>query len=66
MGSQLQEQQVEWQLESRRFFSVATMAEIPKPEELLDLTCPATNWLPSPANLVVANRPSCRESAKLS
>ena len=38
VGCQLQEQQEEWQLESRRFFSEATMAKIPQPEELLDLT----------------------------
>ena len=35
VGSQLQEQQEEWQLERRRFFSEATMAKIPDPEELL-------------------------------
>ena len=38
MGSQLLEQQEEWQLERRRFFSEATMAKIPQPEELLGLT----------------------------
>jgi hypothetical protein len=32
-GSQLLEQQEEWQLERRRFFSEATMAKIPEPEE---------------------------------
>jgi hypothetical protein len=32
VGSQLLEQQVEWQLERRRFFSEATMAKIPEPE----------------------------------
>ena len=34
VGSQLMEQQEEWQLERRRFFSVATMAKIPEPEAL--------------------------------
>ena len=37
MGSQLLEQQEEWQLERRRFFSAATMAKIPDPEEPLEL-----------------------------
>ena len=37
MGSQLLEQQEEWQLERRRFFSEATMAKIPEPEEPLEL-----------------------------
>jgi putative transposase len=37
VGSQLQEQQEEWQLERRRFFSEATMAKIPEPEEPLEL-----------------------------
>ena len=37
VGSQLLEQQEEWQLERRRFFSEATMARIPAPEEPLDL-----------------------------
>ena len=37
-GSQLQEQQEEWQLERRRFFSEATMAKIPQPGELLEIT----------------------------
>jgi len=35
VGSQLQEQQEEWQLERRRFFSEATMAKIPDQEEPL-------------------------------
>jgi putative transposase len=38
VGSQLLEQQEEWQLERRRFFSEATMAKIPEPEEPLKLT----------------------------
>ncbi len=38
VGSQLQEQQEEWQLERRRFFSEATMAKIPQPGELLEFT----------------------------
>jgi putative transposase len=38
VGSQLLEQQEEWQLERRRFFSEATMARIPEPEEALELT----------------------------
>jgi putative transposase len=38
VGSQLLEQQEEWQLERRRFFSEATMAKIPQPEKLLGLT----------------------------
>ena len=38
VGSQLLEQQEEWQLERRRFFSEATMAKIPEPEETLELT----------------------------
>jgi transposase-like protein len=38
VGSQLLEQQEEWQPERRRFFSEATMAKIPEPEELLELT----------------------------
>ena len=33
----LLEQQEEWQLERRRFFSEATMAKIPEPEEALEL-----------------------------
>ena len=33
VGSQLLEQQEEWQLERRRFFSEATMAKIPEAEE---------------------------------
>ena len=37
VSSQLQEQQEEWQLERRRFFSEATMAKIPEPEEPLEL-----------------------------
>ena len=37
VGSQLLEQQEEWQLERRRFFSEATMAKIPEPEEALEL-----------------------------
>lgn len=37
VGSQLLEQQEEWQLERRRFFSEATMAKIPQPEETLEL-----------------------------
>jgi transposase-like protein len=38
VGSQLLEQQEEWQLERRRFFSEATMAKIPEPEEMLELS----------------------------
>ena len=38
VGSQLLEQQEEWQLERRRFFSEASMAKIPEPEEALELT----------------------------
>lgn len=37
VGSQLLEQQEEWQLERRRLFSEATMAKIPQPEEPLEL-----------------------------
>jgi putative transposase len=37
VGSQLLEQQEEWQLERRRFFSEATMAKIPEPEEAMEL-----------------------------
>ena len=37
MGSQLLEQQEEWQLERRRFFSEANMAKIPVPKEPLEL-----------------------------
>ena len=37
VSSQLLEQQEEWQLERRRFFSEATMAKIPDPEEPLEL-----------------------------
>jgi putative transposase len=37
VGSQLLEQQEEWQLERRRFFSEATMAKLPEPEEPLEL-----------------------------
>ena len=36
VGAQLLEQQEEWQLERRRFFSEATMAKIPEPEEALE------------------------------
>jgi hypothetical protein len=35
VDSQLQEQQEEWQLERRRFYSEAAMAKIPDPEEPL-------------------------------
>ena len=49
VGSQLLEQQEEWQLERRRFFSEATMAKIPEPEEPLDL--PAGNQADSAAAL---------------
>ena len=38
VGSQLLEQQREWQLKRRRFFSEATMAKIPEPEEALELS----------------------------
>jgi putative transposase len=38
VGSQLLEQQEEPQLERRRFFSEATRAKIPEPEETLELT----------------------------
>jgi hypothetical protein len=38
VGSQLQEQQEEWQLERRRFFSEATMAKIPQAGSLLVFT----------------------------
>jgi putative transposase len=38
VGSQLLEQQEEWQLERRRFFSEATMAKIPELEEMLKPT----------------------------
>jgi putative transposase len=38
VGSQLLEQQEEWQLDRRRFFSEATMAKIPEPKEALALT----------------------------
>jgi putative transposase len=37
VGSHLLEQQKEWQLERRRFFSEDTMAKIPEPEEALEL-----------------------------
>jgi len=32
------QQQEEWQMERRRFFSEATMTKIPVPEEALELT----------------------------
>ena len=38
VGSQLLEQQEEWQLERRRFFSEATMAKIPEQEEILEFS----------------------------
>jgi putative transposase len=38
VGSQLLDQQEEWQLERHRFFSEATMAKIAEPEEALELT----------------------------
>jgi len=38
VGSQLLEQQEEWQLERRRFFSEVTMAKIPEPEEMLEFS----------------------------
>jgi putative transposase len=38
VGSQLLEQQEEWQLERRRFFSEATMAKIPEPEAMLEFS----------------------------
>ena len=36
VGAQLLEQQEEWQLERRRFFSEAIMAKIPEPDEALE------------------------------
>ena len=36
VGAQRLEQQEEWQLERRRFFSEATMAKIPEPDETLE------------------------------
>jgi hypothetical protein len=38
VGSQLLEQQEEWPLECRRFFSEASMVKIPEPEEAFVLT----------------------------
>ena len=38
LGAHLLEQQEEWQLDRRRFFSEATMGKIPEPEEPLKLT----------------------------
>jgi putative transposase len=38
VGSQLQEQQEEWQLERRRFFSEATRAKIPESDGRMELT----------------------------
>ena len=38
VGAQLLEQQEEWQLERRRFFSEATMAKITTPEEPLEFS----------------------------
>ena len=38
VGSQLLEQQEEWQLLRRRFFSEVTIAKIPEPEAALELT----------------------------
>jgi putative transposase len=38
VGSQLLEQQEEWQLEQLRLFSEAAMAKIPQQEQLLDLS----------------------------
>ena len=38
VGSQLHEEQEEWQLDRRRFFAEANMAKIPQPGELLQLT----------------------------
>jgi hypothetical protein len=35
---QLQEQQEKWQLERRRYFSEATMAQIPEKEAAMQLT----------------------------
>ncbi|MCP9842062.1 transposase [Synechococcus sp. J7-Johnson] len=37
VGSQLLEQQEEWQLQRRRFFSGATTAKLPETEELVEL-----------------------------
>ncbi len=37
VGSQLLEQQEEWQLERRRFFSEATMTKLPESEKPLEL-----------------------------
>jgi putative transposase len=50
VGSQLLEQQEEWQLERRRFFSEATMAKIPEPEEPLELPV-ADPDQPTPAGI---------------
>jgi hypothetical protein len=38
VGSLLLGQQEDWQLECRLFFSVASTANIPEPDELLELT----------------------------
>lgn len=38
VGNQLLEQQEEWQLEHRRFFSEATMAKIAEREEMLEFS----------------------------
>jgi putative transposase len=38
VGSLLLEQQEEWQLKRRRFFSEATKAKIPKTEEMLEFS----------------------------
>ena len=38
MGSQVLEEQEEWQLERRRFFSEASMAKIPEPQAMLEMT----------------------------
>ncbi len=47
VGSQLLEQQQEWQLARRRFFSGATMAKIPEPEEPLWISPLATRLIQS-------------------
>ena len=50
VSSQLLEQQKEWQLERRRFFSDSTMAKIPEPEEPLELP-DADQDQPTPAGI---------------
>ena len=55
--SRLLEQQEEWQLERRRFFSEASMDKIPDPEWPLELTCGRQSAQPAESTSLSAPDP---------